>query len=439
MNENRLAILIGSSEFPEEPKLQQLQAPIKDVERLAATLKSEDRGHFASVSILNNRPHYEVVRDIQRTLNKANKDDLVLLYYSGHGKLNRSGHLYLTASDTVLSELESSSIAIADILNFVDVSKAQRVLVILDCCYSGAVGDVFSKGSVDDQLQLASTQGRGTYIMTASTGIQTAQEKEGDQQSVFTKHLVKGIESGEADQDRDGMVTVDELYDYVHRKVREESHQEPTRWGLDVRGQFIVSKSGRQPRKERANELRALLLSLAEENRIRDDILTSALEIIKTPVEKLSEDQQIKDSLLQNLLEKKLQTLDFVVEWVQIAPRFDLDERKHETSSSQQAETIKRVKQKPNKKPSVIEKPTPAPVASPQRVKPKPEVKKHPEVTPATRESSAERVKHQSTTFAFSSVAEPCFWFSILWVAVGFASYLLIGAYGLARSITLFY
>jgi hypothetical protein len=244
---SRYAVLIGSSIFPQEPKLQPLNAPEKDVDGLAAVLSSPERGCFSDISILKNRPQSEIIRSIQRTFNRACRDDLVVLYYSGHGKLNRSGRLYLTALDTALNELESSAIAVSSIRDFVDVSESRKVVIILDCCFSGAVGGVFSKGSIDDQLQSAAREGRGTYIMTASTGIQTALEKETDQHSIFTKHLIAGIKSGEADKNRDGTITVDELYDYLYPRVREESHQQPTKWSMDTRGLFVIANSGRKP------------------------------------------------------------------------------------------------------------------------------------------------------------------------------------------------
>ena len=319
MTSRRLAVLLGNSEFPEEPKLEDLLAPVNDVDNFAKVLSSESRGGFPNVSALKNYQSYEARREIQRTLNDAAKDDLVLFYYSGHGKLNRAGNLYLTTYDTVLSELESTAISVKSIRDMVDVSHSQRILLILDCCYSGAVGDAFAKGSVEEELQLASQHGRGTFIITASTGIQTAQEKEKDRQSVFTRHLVTGIESGEADENGDGFISADEIYNYVHEHVRNENHQEPTRWGIGVRGQFIISKSGRQPRKERAANLRKLLLKLASAHRISDDILAEAIRIINIPTDELAVTHAKHDALLQELLDKKLDSVNFVIKWIRIS------------------------------------------------------------------------------------------------------------------------
>lgn len=320
MEQARYAVLIASSEFPEEPKLQPLNAPTNDVDGIAEVFRDANRGGFTDVTVLKNRPNYEILRALQRTFNKATKEDLVVIYYSGHGKMNRAGELYLTATDTVITELESSAIPVSRLRSFIDVSPTQRVVMILDSCFSGAAGDVLLRGDVDSQLQIASSQGRGTYIMTASTGIQTAQEKEADQYSVFTKHFIAGIKTGDADSNRDGRITVDELYDYVDNRVRKESHQEPTRSGRDVRGHLVLAKSGRQPRQERANKIRDILIRLAGDKRIKDEVLTEALNIIKREPAELTELDQSRDKLLDDLNNRKIDALDLSIQWYSVGP-----------------------------------------------------------------------------------------------------------------------
>jgi len=54
--ENRYAILIGSSEFPEEPSLKALRCPKNDAEGLAAVLTSPDFGLFTERQVFVNEP-----------------------------------------------------------------------------------------------------------------------------------------------------------------------------------------------------------------------------------------------------------------------------------------------------------------------------------------------------------------------------------------------
>lgn len=314
----RYAVLIANSVFPKEPQLQLLRCPEKDVDGLEVVLRSSERGGFSDVSVLKNRPHHEIASNIHRVLRRAGKDDLVVVYYSGHGKLNQSGQLYLAAYDTEVSELESSAVAVGRIRDFVEVSQSRQLVIILDCCYSGAIAKIFSKSSVDDQIKIEANKGRGMYVMTASTGIQTALEKEADQYSVFTKHLIAGIETGEADTNSNGVITIEDLYNYLYPRVCEESHQEPTRWNVDTRGQLIIANSGRHRRNERKKVLRNLLLDLSREERITDEILVDALAVISLPAENLSPTNQARHTLLDELHDGKISPVSFLVKWVEM-------------------------------------------------------------------------------------------------------------------------
>ncbi|CAK8713462.1 Peptidase C14 caspase domain-containing protein [Candidatus Electrothrix gigas] len=189
--EKRYAILIGSSKYPNEPGLTELRCPEKDVDALNAVLRSSDFGGFTETFVFKNRASHEILEKIETVLADAGREDLVLIYFSGHGKLNPAGQLCLATVNTKIKALGSTSIPVSWIKSYFDHSASQKKILLLDCCYSGAVGKDFIRGGVDDQLQLMS-QGQGTFIMTASTGIEVAVEKEGDNNGLFTKHLVDG-------------------------------------------------------------------------------------------------------------------------------------------------------------------------------------------------------------------------------------------------------
>lgn len=96
--------------------------------------------------------------------------------------------------------------------------------------------------------------GRGRAVITASTALQFAFEgsdlAEGDieraQPSLFTRSLVTGLRTGEADRDIDGLVSLDELYGYVYDEVTAASpHQTPGKWTFGLEGDLFVARRGR--------------------------------------------------------------------------------------------------------------------------------------------------------------------------------------------------
>ena len=102
-------------------------------------------------------------------------------------------------------------------------SKSSKIALILDCCYSGGVEKLFTKGEVADQVRTALPKehsGSGMYVLTASTDTQLAEEKQGDEYSLLTKHILSGIIDGKADLNDDGVVTMHELLIHVQEAVR---------------------------------------------------------------------------------------------------------------------------------------------------------------------------------------------------------------------------
>lgn len=255
MSGKRFAVLIASSRFPNEPALLPLHFPENDADGLKKILRSEKHGYFDNAVVLKNAVRKKAIREIHKILRDAQKDDLVLIYYSGHGKLNSQGHLYLATKDTENHLLETTSISMVEVKQLMDTSRSNKKVIILDCCYSGAAGNAFTKGGVEDQFQVM-FGGSGTYIMTASTSTQIAKEFPEDQYGVFTKHIIEGIRSGAADGDNDGFITMDDLYDYVHKHVcAENCGQEPKKYGVDVKGKLVIAKSGKTPKEAQQQHL----------------------------------------------------------------------------------------------------------------------------------------------------------------------------------------
>src|SRR5262249_54722579 len=158
-------------------------------------LGSPEHGPY-TVHTLKDRPHDAVRQEVYRVLSEAGPDDLVLLYYSGHGKVDEDG-LYLVTADTKLKYLPTTSLPGADVRQYIRKSRCDRVILVLDCCFSGAVEGLF-RGDVPVQVSqmLRVNQGRGTYILTASSDIELAEEREGDDYGLLTKHIIRGIKEG---------------------------------------------------------------------------------------------------------------------------------------------------------------------------------------------------------------------------------------------------
>src|SRR5258705_13611865 len=133
----KYALIIGNTEYI-DPGLAQLTAPGKDAEDFARVLKDKEIGAFDDVNILLNQPEPIVRGAIDEFFDQKKPDDLLVLYFSGHGVRDDLGALYLAVKNTIRSRLRSTAIKSDYIREVMDQSRSKRQVVILDCCNSGA-------------------------------------------------------------------------------------------------------------------------------------------------------------------------------------------------------------------------------------------------------------------------------------------------------------
>ena len=60
--------------------------------------------------------------------------------------------------------------------------------------------------------------------------------------SLFTHYMIEGLRTGAADRDEDGLITIDELYDYVYEHVLNDTpKQTPGKWAFGQQGDIVIA------------------------------------------------------------------------------------------------------------------------------------------------------------------------------------------------------
>jgi tetratricopeptide (TPR) repeat protein/uncharacterized caspase-like protein len=226
----KVALLVGVSEY--EPGLNPLPGSVKDVDAMQRVLAHPDLGGFAEtdITVLKN-PQRQAMEDaIYSLFSDRKKDDLLLFYFSGHGIKDESGRLYLatraTRKDSNGRLVPPSAVAAAALHENINASRSQRQVMILDCCFSGAIAQgmtVKDDGTVNLKDYLG---GKGRAILTSSTSTEysfgsATPGNEDEGLSIYTRYLVEGIEKGAADTDGDGWIAVEELHEYAANRAKE--------------------------------------------------------------------------------------------------------------------------------------------------------------------------------------------------------------------------
>lgn len=243
----RLALLIANAEY-KHSELRKLMAPHHDVRALEALLTRPDIGGYQT-EVLVNETKAAMEWAIDRTLTDAERDDTVLIFFAGHGLKHENGTLFFAAVDTQPKYLAGTAVSAGWLVDQMKHSRVSSQIVLLDCCFGGAFAraNVWARGDqVESGMALKvpdlEQHGRGQVVITAADAMQFAFEegalKEGQSPaSHFTRVLIEGLQTGAADADNNGKVTVDELMRYLEVGLQKTgSPQRPTKWIFGATG-----------------------------------------------------------------------------------------------------------------------------------------------------------------------------------------------------------
>lgn len=200
----RRALCVGIDEYSFGP----LNGCVNDAQRMATVLRTQHDGtpNFdCRVVVAPQGGSNDVVTraTLKSRLQSLFKDpaDVVLFHFSGHGTVNDLGGYLVTQDATAFDE----GVAMSDILKMANESKAKEVVLLLDCCYSGHLGNV---PAIDNSKALLR---EGVSILTAGRGDQPSVETGGG--GVFTSLVLDALDGGAANIL--GAVSAPAMYAYV--------------------------------------------------------------------------------------------------------------------------------------------------------------------------------------------------------------------------------
>ena len=205
--------------------------------------------------LLNDQAHLYKIRSVLGTQlkRKAAKDDMVIIFFAGHGATEEDSmspdgdglEKYILPYDAELKNLYASALPMSEISKIFSRIYSERLIFIADACYSGAsggrtIGIKGTRANISDAFMDRISRGKGRVIITASGANEVSSENDDLKHGVFTYYLLEGLR-GKADVNKDGIITVDEVYNYVSINVPKATGQaqHPVKKG-SVEGQLIM-------------------------------------------------------------------------------------------------------------------------------------------------------------------------------------------------------
>lgn len=210
------AVVVGAARYSHMPVLRYTD---DDAYQIYAFLKSPEGGALPDEQVkllIDEDATRTNILDAMRTVFfKADENDVVLFYFSGHGL---QGSFLPTDFDGYNNLIKHE-----EIKNLLQVSKAKHKLVVADACHSGSLLAMRSSTSVNQILmkyyKAFEDSTGGTALLMSSKSEEYSLEDGGLRSGIFSHFLVRGLK-GEADKSENGIITIEELFSYVHQNVR---------------------------------------------------------------------------------------------------------------------------------------------------------------------------------------------------------------------------
>lgn len=234
------AVVIGINKYEKWPALEFAVADALSVK------ESFEKAGFDDISIILDKEATQnrILTELYHELpNKVGRNDRLVFYFAGHGQtedLKNGGKKgYIIPVDSDVSNYSTTAISMGQIRSLSNRIPAKHILYIMDSCYSG-LGLNRSSGAspkIDDYIRKVSAM-RAVQIVTAGGKGEQVQEKEGH--GIFTTYFLKAL-NGEADINKDNVVTGTELGAYLRPRVSNASDQAqtPLYGRLEGEGEFL--------------------------------------------------------------------------------------------------------------------------------------------------------------------------------------------------------
>ncbi len=212
------AVIVGVGRYTAMPSLRYTD---DDAYRFYSFLKSPEGGALPDDQIVilvdENATRENILRAMRQYFLKADKNDVVIFFFSGHGL---EGCFLPVDYDGFNNKLRHE-----EIRQVLLQSQAKHKLCIADACHSGTLNyGLAAKGpapaSLSRYYQAFEESSGGIALLMSSKAEELSLEDHGLRQGVFTYYLLRGMR-GEANANGDDIITIRELYNYVRMKVRE--------------------------------------------------------------------------------------------------------------------------------------------------------------------------------------------------------------------------
>ncbi len=250
-------VVLGSEKFKD--KEYDLAYAVKDANDLAKTMSGSKSFNKIEIKKLYNQSFSpDSVKNLKQFFSKATVNDVVMVFFAGHGFLDTDLSYYFPTYYTDFTDPKINSVSYNSFEKLFKEMKPIRKLMFIDACFSGEVdedvniemnapknikkdstrsvkmtGSTFSQNTVMEMSKSIFSdlrQNSGVTVISSAGGTEEAFEGEKWNNGLFTHCLMEGMANFAADENHDKKITLSELQKFVSEEVNRlsDGKQTPT-------------------------------------------------------------------------------------------------------------------------------------------------------------------------------------------------------------------
>ena len=304
------AVIIGIDKYKYS---KQLNYAVKDAEAVKEMLISKFDFPEDNIKYLVNEE--ATLSGIKLALDdistSADENDRILIFYSGHGEtiqgIDGTEKGYIIPYEGKQKKAYATGLAMDEILTISMLSKSKHMLFLMDACYSGLMTQQFkglAKPTEEGYLTKVANES-ARQIITAGGRDEQVIERDEWQHSAFTKNLIEGLDTWEADYNDDGCITADELSSYLREHVTEDSDFQQTpqdgRFRNSGGGEFVFFGEGNKSSNQDGSPSTINNISISkiiESTHMQHDFISYNLSIVHVYKSFLSNEELMRYSCM---------------------------------------------------------------------------------------------------------------------------------------------
>ncbi|MGH7202021.1 MAG: caspase family protein, partial [Planctomycetaceae bacterium] len=216
---DRWAIVIGCERF-EDQFLSRLDYTIDGAMLLRDALAGRYAVEPDRLEVLYDKTGDEMKRAITDVCQAANADTQVIVYVASHAYVDDQGRTFIAGRDFNWDQMAETGLPLDWLVNQLDQCNSQDKLLLLDCSHAGTATDLEKQPSTEEMLRSLAKPPASTAAIASCSEGQRGRRMPMSDHGVFA-HFLALAYSGRADADRDLHLSVEELFGYLQREMRE--------------------------------------------------------------------------------------------------------------------------------------------------------------------------------------------------------------------------